>query len=90
MTPFRWTAHAEQNLADREIDREEAARALLSPEAEETVRPPRRAYLRRYFDATLQQTMLLRIIVEETPSEVVVITLYKTSQVAKYMKGAAP
>ena len=46
--------------------------------------------MRRYFDKALQQPMLLRVIVEETSSEVIVITLYRTSQVAKYMKGIAP
>ena len=59
-------------------------------DAEETVRPLRKACMRRYFDSTLQQQMLLRVIVEETPTEIVVVTLYKTSQVAKYMKGNAP
>ena len=90
MKPVRWTAHAERTLVDREIDRAEATRALLSPEAEQSVRPPRKAYMRRYFDPALEQTMLLRVIAEETLTEIVVITLYKTSQVAKYMKGGTP
>jgi len=29
--------------------------------------------------------MLVRVVVEETPDERVVITLYKTSQIAKYL-----
>ena len=31
--------------------------------------------------------MLLRVIVEETETERVVVTLYKTSQLEKYLKG---
>jgi hypothetical protein len=31
--------------------------------------------------------MLLRVVVEETPQELVVITVYKTSQISRYMKG---
>jgi len=31
--------------------------------------------------------MLMRMIVEETTDEIVVVTLYKTSQIEKYLKG---
>jgi hypothetical protein len=43
--------------------------------------------MRRYFDQVLQQEMLLRLIVENTGNEMVVITIYKTSQINKYLKG---
>ena len=46
--------------------------------------------MRRYFDALLQQEMLLRIVVEETEDETVVVTLYKTSQIDRYLKGLNP
>jgi hypothetical protein len=42
--------------------------------------------MRRYFDVRLGREMLLRVVVEETPDERVVITGYKTSQIAKYLK----
>jgi hypothetical protein len=44
--------------------------------------------MRRYFDDTLSRQMLLRVVIEETASELVVVTAYKTSQVEKYLKGA--
>jgi hypothetical protein len=34
--------------------------------------------------------MLLRAVVEETPDERVVVTVYKTSQIAKYLKRTLP
>ncbi len=46
--------------------------------------------MRRYFDGTLQQEMLLRMIVVESAEEVVVVTVYKTSQIGKYLKGLVP
>jgi hypothetical protein len=51
---------------------------------------PRLVLMRRYFDQILQQEMLLRMVVEETATERVVITVYKTSQIAKYLKGQRP
>ena len=46
--------------------------------------------MRRYFDTNLQQEMLLRIILEETTEEIVVVTIYKTSQIDRYLKGSIP
>ena len=34
--------------------------------------------------------MLLRAVIEETPEERVVITVYKTSPIAKYLKRTMP
>jgi len=42
--------------------------------------------MRRYFDEILQQTMLLRVFVEEKAEEIVVVTVYKTSQINRYLK----
>jgi hypothetical protein len=46
--------------------------------------------MRRYFDRLLQQEMLLRIVVEDTASERIVVTVYKTAQLSKYLKGQTP
>ncbi|MSP63848.1 MAG: DUF4258 domain-containing protein [Myxococcales bacterium] len=91
MKPTRWLPHAIKAFADREIDRRAAEEALANPEATAPGDPPpRQIYMRRYFDLGLQQEMLLRIIVEETASEVVVVTRYKTSRMDKYLKGPRP
>ena len=46
--------------------------------------------MRRYVDVRLGRQMLLRVVVEETPDEWVVITAYKTSQLVKYLKRTGP
>ena len=42
--------------------------------------------MRRYHDTVLDQEMLLRVIIEETDSELIVVTAYKTSQIGRYLK----
>ena len=85
--PVRWTDHALGNLADREIDRPAAERALREPEAVTPGDAGRQVFMRRYSDRVLGQEMLLRIVVEEMSSERVVVTAYKTSRFKKYLKG---
>jgi len=87
--PVRWSAHALQNLADREINREVAEATLEAPEFATADESGRRILMRRYLDELLQREMLLRVVVEETASEVVVVTLYKTSRTDKYLRGLA-
>ncbi len=90
MKPIRWSRHAVKNLTDREIDRTEADKTLAEPELVAPGQPPRQVLMRRYFDRLLQKEMLLRIVVEDTASERVVVTVYKTTQVGKYLKGRTP
>ena len=90
MKPIRWSRHALKNLADREVPRPEANKALTDPELVSLSGAGRKVLMRRYFDARLQQPMLVRLIVEETPNEQVVTTVYITSKISKYIKGAQP
>jgi len=77
-------------LVDRDVDRAEVQQTITSPELA-VVDPPRRAILmRRYLDGHLGRQMLLRAVVEETPDERVVITVYETSQIAKYLNRTLP
>ena len=78
------------NLSDREISRAEAEKTLIEPEVIAPVQAPRSLYMRRYFDRVLLQEMLLCIVVEETIEEIVVVTVYKTSKIAKYLRGPTP
>jgi hypothetical protein len=87
MKPVRWSPHAIDNLVEREIDRGAAEKTLANPEFVVPGQLPRLVLMRRYFDQVLQQEMLLRMVVEETDTERVVITVYKTSQFVKYLKG---
>jgi hypothetical protein len=88
--PVRWSPHALKNLVDREIEREQADRTLAAPELIVPGQTGCKVFMRRYFDTNLQQDMLLRIILEETTEESVVVTIYRTSQIDRYMKGCLP
>ncbi len=90
MKSIRWTFHALQNLVDREIERVEADRTIAQPEFIVPGQPPRLVYMRRYFDSLLQQEMLLRVVIEETIGEIVVVSVYKTSQIDRYLRGLVP
>ena len=90
MKSVRWSPHAIDNLADREIHREAAEKTLANPEFVVSGQLPRLVLMRRNFDPVLQQEMLLRIVVEDTSTERIVITIYKTSQIVKYLKGLVP
>jgi hypothetical protein len=87
---IRWTPHALQNLVDREVARAEADSTLAQPEFIVPGQSPRLIYMRRYFDSVLQQEMLLRVIVEETMTEIVIVSVYKTSQIGRYLRGLIP
>jgi len=75
MKPVRWSPHAIDNLADREIDRAAAEKTLDNPEFVVPGQLPRLVLMRRYFDQVLQQEMLLRMVVEDTSTERIVITV---------------
>ncbi len=87
MTSIRWTGHALKNLVDRKIDRIQAERVISDPEIVQPDPPNRTIHMRRYFDEGLEQEMLLRVVVEPNEAELVIVTLYKTSQFARYLKG---
>ena len=76
-------------MASREINRREVEQTIAHPDSVAPGRPPRRVFTRRYADDVLQTEMLLRVIVEETSTELVVVTLYKTSKFRKYEGGSS-
>jgi hypothetical protein len=88
--PLRWTSHALAALVDRDIDQAEVERTIAAPELSVVDPPWRVVLMRRHFDVQLGRQMLLRVVLEETPDDRVVITLYKTSQIAKYLERTLP
>jgi len=74
-------------MADRALERSDVETTLNQPEAAVPDPPGREILMRRYFDQVLQQEMLLRVVVEDAPTERVVVTVYKTSQIGRYLKG---
>lgn len=87
MKSIRWTPHARQEATRREIGVGEAEKTITHPDSIAPGQPPRSIFMRRYFDSVLQTEMLLRVVVEETETESVVVTLYKTSKFKKYEGG---
>jgi uncharacterized protein DUF4258 len=88
MKPIRWTPHVRKKMASREISEAEVEQTIRQPAAVVEGRPPRRIFMRRYFDELLQTEMLLRVVVEETEAEIALVTLYKTSKFKKYEGGS--
>jgi len=90
MKAVRWTPHALDNLAPREIDPQEAQQALLHLDWTRLTRLSRTLRPRRYHDRTLNQDMLLCVVTEETIEETVVVTVFKTSQLERCLREAQP
>jgi hypothetical protein len=88
MKPIRFTSHAESALVDRDIARSEVELAIRNPDRREAVRPPREVVSRAYSDRVTSSQMLLRVFIEESLSEISVVTLYKTSKLKKYLPEA--
>ena len=74
MKAIRWSKHATRELAKRDIDRAEVELAVKNPDAVITASPIRHFHQRRYFDKLINQEMLLRVLLEETVTETVVVT----------------
>ena len=85
--PLRIPPHTVKNFQEREITRDEVERTLAQPESVVPGYDARQVYMRRYHDKILEQEMLLRVVVEETETERVVVTVYKTSHIERYLKG---
>jgi len=85
--PLRIPPHTAKNFQDRDISRDEVELALAHPELVVPGYDSRQIYMRRYQDKTLGQEMLLRVIVEETENDRVVVSVYKTSRIERYLKG---
>jgi hypothetical protein len=86
LKPIIWTKHAAQNLVDREIERSVVEKAIRQPEQSIPEIPDRQILMRRYQDALLKKEMLIRVVVAETKTTITVITIYKTSQIGRYLK----
>jgi hypothetical protein len=87
MKTYRWTPHALVNLAIREVTKEAAERVIANPDFTIADPPDREIRMGRFYDPVLDQEMLLRVVIEETAAEIVVVTVYKTSQFRKYLRG---
>jgi len=87
MKPIRITPHAEERIVARKIDIELINRTIRQSDQivpdEDNIK--RQIYQSVFSDENGKQK-LLRVVIEETEDELVVITIYATSQVKKYWK----
>jgi len=87
MKAVRWTRHALEALAEREIDREDAERALGGSTPTLPGLGNRTVHVHKYHDRVLNQQMLLCVVSEAHGDEVIIVTIYKTSKIEKYLIG---
>ena len=64
MKQVRWTNHALQELAAREVSREQVEQTFATPDRIVPGNAPRLIYQRRYHDSILGAEMLLRVVVD--------------------------
>jgi len=81
------TRHARDAAARRHID-EAIIRQVAAQPGQCLPGPAGCVVLQgKFFDSARGKTMLLRIIARETPEEIRVLTVYKTSRIDKYWKA---
>jgi len=85
MKPIRFSQHALENLALRDISRNLAEQAIRSPDLRVPSRLPREVVTLAYHDTVLSAKAVLRVVIEETEEEIAVITLYKSTNLKKYL-----
>jgi hypothetical protein len=79
------TDHARFEMARRQISASIVAQVLDAPEYTEIVRPGRALYQARLSDAS--QIFLIRIFVDIDREPPEVVTVYRTSKIAKYWRS---
>ena len=85
--PIRWSLHAIGRLNDQAVDAATVEDVVRRPDFDVPSQESRRVRMRRYHDADSRKAMLLRVVVEESQDEIVVVTVNRTSQVARYLRG---
>jgi hypothetical protein len=79
---IRFTAHANQQLAFREIDRELAVQVARQPE--QIIREPDIPPVAQSRFVEAGKTVLVRVAYRDEGDVRLIITVYKTSKIAKY------
>jgi len=83
---FRITDHARSEMVRRQIIEEDVAKVLAAPEQVETVRIGRNMYQSRFHAGKPPKLYLLRVFVDVDRLTPEVVTVYRTSKVAKYWR----
>lgn len=85
MMEVLFSDHAEFELSNRHIERAIVELVVTSPDAVRRGRLGRKIFQKLLFDPILDKSMLFRVIVDETEFPPLVVTVYKTSRIDKYL-----
>ena len=86
--PVRWGPHALDHIKERKVSPHEVNRTVTHPNAVIPGNMPLRfVYMRRYHDVDKDRQRLCCVVVEETPSERIIVTFYATSRIDRYLRG---
>ncbi len=83
---YRLTDHARDEMTRRQIAEEDVASVLAAPEQAEVVREGRVVYQSRFRFGDPPRVYLLRVFVDIDRIPPQVVTVYRTSKVAKYWR----
>lgn len=86
ITRYRLTAHAQAEMARRQIGEADVARVLSAPEQAGYVREGRAVYQSRIEACEPPQTYLLRVFVDIDREPPEVVTVYRTRKIEKYWR----
>ena len=89
ITTYRLTDHAQTEMARRHIAVADVAHVLAAPEHTEVVRSGRVVCQARVTWGTPATPYLLRVFLDIDRQPPAVVTVYRTSKIAKYEKGTA-
>ncbi len=89
ITTYRLTDHAQTEMARRHITVADVTHGLAAPEHTKVVRPGRVVYQTRVMWGPTATTYLLRVFLDIDRQPPAVVTVYRTSKLAKYEKGTA-
>ena len=85
---WRYTQHARMQMRRRGLSEADIVEVLAQPEQIVEMRPGRVVYQRRQVDAETGRTYLLRVVVDVSEDEGVIVTAYRTRKVSKYWREA--
>lgn len=86
VTDYRVTEHARDQMVRRQISAEDVASVLADPEQTETIRRGRAVYQSQLQHGEPLRTYLLRVFVDVDRRPPEVVTVSRTSQVARYWR----
>ena len=85
---YRLTDHARTEMVRRQIQESDVASVLAAPEQTETIRAGREIYQSRLVWGDPPATYLLRVFVDVDHQPPDIVTVYRTSKIAKYWRTA--